>query len=63
MVGSKEAGVTRGDVVGELVEGVADGELGRDLGDREAGRLRGQRRGARDPRVHLDDDHAGRRPD
>src|SRR3546814_3007368 len=30
--------------------------LGGDLGDREAGRLRGQRRGARDARVHLDDD-------
>ena len=44
-----------GDVVVELVEGVADGELGRDLGDREPGRLRGERRGARDPRVHLDD--------
>ena len=50
-----------GDVVGDLVEGVADGQLGGDLGDREAGGLRGQRRGARDARVHLDDDHAGRR--
>ena len=28
-----------GDVVGDLVEGVADGEQGGDLGDREAGRL------------------------
>ena len=45
-----------GDVVGDLVERVADGEAGGDLRDREAGRLRGQRRGARDPRVHLDDD-------
>ena len=47
-----------GDVVGDLVEGVADGELGRDLGDREAGRLRGQSGGARHARVHLDHDHA-----
>ena len=35
-----------GDVVVELVEGVADGELGGDLGDREAGGLGGERRGA-----------------
>ncbi len=47
-----------GDVVLDLVEGVADGEPRRDLGDREAGRLRGERRGARHARVHLDDDHA-----
>src|SRR3546814_2531997 len=45
-----------GDVVVELVQRVADRQLGGDLGDREAGRLRGQRRGARDARVHLDDD-------
>ena len=32
-----------GDVVGDLVERVADGELGGDLGDREPGGLRGQR--------------------
>ena len=32
-----------GDVVGDLVEGVADGELGGDLRDREAGRLGRQR--------------------
>ena len=47
-----------GDVVVELVERVADGELGGDLGDGEAGGLGGQRRGARDARVHLDDDEA-----
>ena len=47
-----------GDVVGDLVERVADRELGRDLGDREAGRLRGQRGRARHPRIHLDDDQA-----
>ena len=53
-----------GDVVGDLVERVADGEQRGDLGDREAGRLRGQRRAARDARVHLDHDPlAGRRVD
>ncbi len=45
-----------GDVVGDLVERVADGEPGGDLRDREAGRLRCERRRPRDPRVHLDDD-------
>src|SRR6185503_16429314 len=45
-----------GDVVGDLVERVADRKLGCDLGDREAGRLRGERRGTRYARVHLDDD-------
>ena len=54
-----EAGGRRpGDVVGDLVERVADGEAGGDLGDREAGRLRRQGRRARHPRVHLDDDLA-----
>ena len=46
-----------GDVVRDLVEGVADGQARGDLGDREAGGLRGQSRGARDPGVHLDHDH------
>ena len=46
------------DVVGDLVERVADRKLGRDLRDGESGRLRRQRRGARYARVHLDDDHA-----
>ena len=45
-----------GDVVGDLLQRVADRQLRRHLRDREAGRLRGQRRGARDPRVHLDHD-------
>ena len=49
-----------GDVVGDLVEGVADGEPGGDLGDREPGRLRGEGRRSRDPRVHLDDDLTAR---
>ena len=46
-----------GDVVGDLVEGVADRQARGDLGDGEAGGLGGQRRRARDPRVHLDDHH------
>jgi hypothetical protein len=58
MVGSKEAGVLLGDVVVDLVEGVADRELGGDLGDGEAGGLGRERRGAGDARVHLDDDEA-----
>src|SRR5690606_11285360 len=45
-----------GDVVGDLVEGVADGELGRDLRDGEPGGFGRQRRGPGDARVHLDDD-------
>ena len=45
-----------GDVVGQLVERVADREQRGELGDRKARRLRGERRGARDARVHLDDD-------
>src|SRR5699024_5460191 len=35
-----------GDVVADLVEGVADGQAGGELGEREAGGLGGQRRGA-----------------
>jgi hypothetical protein len=51
-----EAGRRRpGQVVRDLVERVADGELGRHLGDRVSGRLARERRGARHPRVHLDD--------
>ena len=44
-----------GDVVGQLVEPVAHGQLGPDPGDRKAGGLGRERRGARDPRIHLDD--------
>ena len=47
-----------GDVVGDLVERVADRQACRHLGDRETGRLGGERGGARDARVHLDDHHA-----
>ena len=45
-----------GDVVGDLVERVADREPGGDLGDREPGRLRRERRRPRHSRVHLDHD-------
>src|SRR5690606_21948698 len=45
-----------GDVVDDLVEGVADGELGGHLRDRVAGGLRRERRRPRHARVHLDDD-------
>ena len=47
-----------GDFVFQLVQGVADGQTRGDRGNREAGRFRGQRRGARDARVHFDDDDA-----
>ena len=46
-----------GDVVGDLVQRVADREPRCDLGDREAGRLGGECGRARHPRVHLDDHH------
>ncbi len=46
-----------GDLVVQLVEGVADRELGGHPRDGKAGRLGSQGRGARHPRVHLDDDH------
>ena len=44
------------DVVGNLVEGVADRETGSDLGDWETRGLRGQGRRARNARVHFDDE-------
>ena len=43
-----------GDVVGDLLQRVADRQFRRHLRDREAGRLRGQGGGAGDARVHLD---------
>ncbi len=46
-----------GDVVGQLVERVADRKLRRDLGDGKAGGLGGEGGGARDARVHLDHHH------
>ena len=49
---------TAGDVVAQLVEGVAHRQLGRHLGNRKPGCLRGERRRARDPGIHLDHDHA-----
>ncbi len=51
-------GGAAGDLVLQLVEGVAHGQLGRHLGDGKAGGLGGQRRGAGHARIHLDDDHA-----
>ena len=42
-----------GDVVRDLVEGVADSESGRDFGDGKARRLGSERTRPRDPRVHL----------
>ena len=47
-----------GDVVGDLVEGVAHREQRRHLGDGKARGLAGERRGAAHARVHLDDDEA-----
>ncbi len=44
-----------GNVVGNLVERIANREQRGDLGDGKSCRLRGQRRAARDARVHLDD--------
>ena len=47
-----------GDVVADLVEGVAERQLGGDLGDREAGGLGCQGGGTAHARVHFDDDDA-----
>ena len=44
--------------VRDLVERKSPRELRRDVRDRKAGRLRGQGRGARGPRVDLDDHHS-----
>src|SRR5207248_11797565 len=53
--GRLEAGRRRPrQIVGDLVERVADSQLRRDLRDRIAGRLRGERGRAGDARVHLD---------
>ena len=42
------------DVIGDLIQGIADRELGGDLGDRESGRLRRECRTPRHAWVHLD---------
>ncbi len=47
-----------GDVVNNLVQGVAHGELCGKLGDGETRSLRGERRGAAHARVHLDNNQA-----
>ena len=57
MAGSKRGRREARDVVGDLVEVIAERQLGRDLRDRKTGGLRRQRRGSRHARVHLDDDH------
>ncbi len=48
------------DLVVEFVQTVADGEFGGYFGNRVARRLAGQSRGARHPRVDLNDDHVFR---
>ena len=52
--GLKRCGGQLGDVVGYLVQRVADCKLRRDLCNREPGRLRREGRGPRDARVHFD---------
>ena len=47
-----------GDFVLQLIERITDGQFGGNLGDGEAGGLGRQRRGARNARIHLDDDDA-----
>ena len=58
--GLEGGGGLPGDVVRDLVEGVAHGQLGGDLGDGKARGLRCQGGTARDPGIHLDDHHAAR---
>ena len=50
------SGGLAGDVVPELVEGVAGGQLGGDLSDRKSGGLGSEGGRSADPRVHLDHD-------
>ena len=47
-----------GNVVGDLIQTIADGEAGRDLRNRESGRFGSQRRAARDAWIHFDHNHA-----
>ena len=56
--GFEARGRGAGDVVVQLVEGVADGEQGGDLGDGVAGGFAREGRAAADAGVHLDDDDA-----
>src|SRR5690554_1165433 len=51
-------GTPTGNVVLQLIQGIAHRQLGGDLGDGETGSLGSQCRRARHPRVHLDDHHA-----
>ena len=43
-----------GDVIGDLIQGIADRQFGCDLGYRKPGGLTGQGRASGNPRVHLD---------
>ena len=56
--GFKRRGCHPGDVVGDLVESVAQRQFGGNFRDRKPGCLRRQRAGAGHPRVHFDDDNA-----
>ncbi len=47
-----------GDIVLQLVQGVAHRQFGRDFGNGVAGGFRGEGGGAGDPGIHLNDDHA-----
>ena len=54
----KRCGCCAGDVVCNLVEGIANRQFRRDLSNRETRRLRRKRRRTRHTRVHFDDDQA-----
>ena len=54
----RSRGRPAGDIVQQLIQGVAHRQLGRHLGNGEAGGLGGQGGGARHPGVHLDHHHA-----
>ena len=56
-MGSKEARVSPGNIVGNFVQRISHGQLGGDLGDGKPGGLGGQGAAARYPRIHLHHDH------
>jgi len=51
-------GGAAGDLVAQLIQGETHRQFGGHLGDGKPGGLGGQGRGAGDPGIHLDDDHA-----
>ncbi len=53
----KTSGRLTSDVVGKLVQPIANREFCCDLRDRKAGCLRSERARTADPRIHFDDDH------